>query len=53
MKNYKVNKKQLVKKQGKRNLCFATIGGYIQTSMQQKNNFGLVTASKIIGKKYS
>ncbi len=42
----KIDKKQLVKKnQSKTHLWFVNIGGYHQTSMQEKHEFGLVTAS--------
>ena len=40
------NKKQLLKKNKvKKYLWFVNIGGYIPTSMQEKHEFGLVTAS--------
>jgi len=42
----KKNKKQLLKKNKvKKYLWFVNIGGYIPTSMQEKHEFGLVTAS--------
>jgi len=42
----KIEKKQLVKKnKGKNYLWFVNIGGYKPTSMQEKHEFGLVTAS--------
>ncbi len=42
----KINKKQLEKKnQAKKYLWFVNIGGYNPTSMQEKHEFGLVTAS--------
>ena len=42
----KIRKKQLVKKiLPKKNLWFVNIGGYNPTSMQEKHEFGLVTAS--------
>ncbi len=42
----KVNKKQLVKKnKAKKYLWFVNLGGYDPTSMQEKHEFGLVTAS--------
>ena len=42
----KIDKKQLVKKnKAKRHLWFVNIGGYNPTSMQEKHEFGLVTAS--------
>ena len=41
----KIDKKQLVKKnKTKNNLWFVNIGGYSPTSMQEKHEFGLVTA---------
>ena len=41
-----IGKKQLVKKIiPKKNLWFVNIGGYNPTSMQEKHEFGLVTAS--------
>ena len=44
--NNKKDKKQLVKKnQAKKHLWFVNIGGYHPTSMQEKHEFGLVTAS--------
>ena len=44
--NHKIEKKQLVKKiRPKKNLWFVNIGGYNPTSMQEKHEFGLVTAS--------
>ena len=43
---HKIGKKQLVKKIiPKKNLWFVNIGGYNPTSMQEKHEFGLVTAS--------
>jgi len=43
---YNVDKKQLVKKnKTKKYLWFVNIGGYDPTSMQEKHEFGLVTAS--------
>ena len=42
----KVNKKQIVKKnKAKKHLWFVNIGGYQHNSMQEKHEFGLVTAS--------
>ena len=42
----KVEKKQLIKKNKiKKSLWFVNIGGYNPTSMQEKHEFGLVTAS--------
>ena len=42
----KINKKELVKKnKAKKHLWFVNIGGYKPTSMQEKHEFGLVTAS--------
>ena len=42
----KIDEKQLVKKnKSKKNLWFVNIGGYNPTSMQEKHEFGLVTAS--------
>ena len=42
----KINKNQLVKKnETKKYLWFVNIGGYDPTSMQEKHEFGLVTAS--------
>tara|TARA_B100000242_G_scaffold174843_1_gene125243 strand:+ start:607 stop:1191 length:585 start_codon:yes stop_codon:yes gene_type:complete len=42
----KIEKKQLVKKnKSKKRLWFVNIGGYNPTSMQEKHEFGLVTAS--------
>ena len=42
----KTKKKQLVKKnKDKKYLWFVNIGGYLPTSMQEKHEFGLVTAS--------
>ena len=42
----KINEKQLVKKnKAKKYLWFVNIGGYKPTSMQEKHEFGLVTAS--------
>jgi len=42
----KIEKKQLVKKnKSKKYLWFVNIGGYNPTSMQEKHEFGLVTAS--------
>ena len=42
----KIEKRQLVrKKKSKKNLWFVNIGGYDQTSMQEKHEFGLVIAS--------
>ncbi|MBO8244398.1 DUF1543 domain-containing protein [Prochlorococcus marinus XMU1411] len=42
----KIDKKQLVKKNKAKNyLWFVNIGGYNPTSMQEKHEFGLVTAS--------
>ena len=42
----KIDKKQLVKKnKSKKYLWFVNIGGYSPTSMQEKHEFGLVTAS--------
>ena len=42
----KMDKNQLVKKNNsKKNLWFVNIGGYDPTSMQEKHEFGLVTAS--------
>ena len=44
--NHKIEKKQLEKKiKPKKTLCFVNIGGYNPTSMQEKHEFGLVTAS--------
>ncbi len=44
--NDKTKKKQLVKKnKDKKYLWFVNIGGYYPTSMQEKHEFGLVTAS--------
>ena len=44
--NHKTGKKQLVKKNNsKKYLWFVNIGGYNPTSMQEKHEFGLVTAS--------
>ncbi len=44
--NYKLEKKQLVKKnKPRKNVWFVNIGGYIPTSMQEKHEFGLVIAS--------
>ena len=44
--NNKLEKKQLVKKnKAKKHLWFVNIGGYNPTSMQEKHEFGLVTAS--------
>ena len=41
----KIGKKQLVKKNNaKKHLWFVNIGGYNPTSMQEKHEFGLVTA---------
>ena len=42
--NDKIYKKQLVKNKAKKNLWFVNIGGYSPTSMQEKHEFGLVTA---------
>jgi|TARA_B100001939_G_scaffold341076_1_gene350181 hypothetical protein len=42
----KIDKKQLVKKnKAKKYLWFVNLGGYDPTSMQEKHEFGLVTAS--------
>ena len=42
----KIENKKLVKKnKEKKNLWFVNIGGYSPTSMQEKHEFGLVTAS--------
>ena len=42
----KIDEKQLVKKnKAKKHLWFVNIGGYNPTSMQEKHEFGLVTAS--------
>ena len=42
----KIDEKQLVKKnKAKKHLWFVNIGGYKPTSMQEKHEFGLVTAS--------
>ena len=42
----KIDEKQLVKKnKAKNHLLFVNIGGYKPTSMQEKHEFGLVTAS--------
>ena len=42
----KIDEKQLVKKnKSKKHLWFVNIGGYNPTSMQEKHEFGLVTAS--------
>ena len=42
----KIDKKQLVKNnKAKKDLWFVNIGGYNPTSMQEKHEFGLVTAS--------
>ena len=42
----KIDKKQLVKtNKAKKHLWFVNIGGYNPTSMQEKHEFGLVTAS--------
>ena len=44
--NDKIEKKQSVKKnKSKKRLWFVNIGGYNPTSMQEKHEFGLVTAS--------
>ena len=44
--NKKIDKKKLVKKnKAKKYLWFVNIGGYNPTSMQEKHEFGLVTAS--------
>ena len=44
--NHKIRKKELVKKNNsKKYLWFVNIGGYNPTSMQEKHEFGLVTAS--------
>ncbi len=46
VKDYKIEKKQLVKKiKPKKTLWFVNIGGYNPTSMQEKHEFGLVIAS--------
>ena len=43
---YKIDEKQFVKKnKAKKHLWFVNIGGYQPTSMQEKHEFGLVTAS--------
>ena len=43
---YKIDEKQFVKKnKAKNHLWFVNIGGYQPTSMQEKHEFGLVTAS--------
>ena len=43
---YKIDEKQLLKKnKAKTHLWFVNIGGYDPTSMQEKHEFGLVTAS--------
>jgi len=45
----KIDKKQLVKKnKAKKHLWFVNIGGYSPTSMQEKHEFGLVTASTML-----
>ena len=41
----KIEKKKLVKKKDQNYLWFVNIGGYNPTSMQEKHEFGLVTAS--------
>ena len=41
----KIDEKQLVKNKAKKQLWFVNIGGYNPTSMQEKHEFGLVTAS--------
>jgi len=41
----KIDKKHLVKNKAKRHLWFVNIGGYNPDSMQEKHEFGLVTAS--------
>ena len=42
----KIDKNQLVKKnKAKKHLWFVNLGGYNPTSMQEKHEFGLVTAS--------
>ena len=42
----KIDKKQIVKtNKAKKHLWFVNIGGYKPTSMQEKHEFGLVTAS--------
>ena len=44
--NHKIEKRQLEKKlKPKKTLWFVNIGGYKPTSMQEKHEFGLVTAS--------
>ena len=43
--NDKKDKKQLVKNKAKKHLWFVNIGGYKPNSMQEKHEFGLVTAS--------
>ena len=40
----KIGKKKLVKNKAKKNLWFVNIGGYSPISMQEKHEFGLVTA---------
>ena len=40
----KIGKKKLVKNKAKKHLWFVNIGGYNSTSMQEKHEFGLVTA---------
>ena len=41
----KIQKRQLVKKKAQKYLWFVNLGGYNPTSMQEKHEFGLVTAS--------
>ena len=41
----KLEKKKLEKNKSKKKLWFVNIGGYNPTSMQEKHEFGLVTAS--------
>ena len=40
----KIGNKKLVKNKAKKNLWFVNIGGYSPISMQEKHEFGLVTA---------
>ncbi len=40
-----IDKKQLEKNKAKKHLWFVNLGGYNPTSMQEKHEFGLVTAS--------
>jgi hypothetical protein len=41
----KIDKKPLIKNKPQKHLWFVNIGGYNPTSMQEKHEFGLVTAS--------